>query len=153
MCILDGDAVSDEDKSAYADAKSGRKPHKKLLKARLLFDGAYYNDALEVLNQIDKASLINEWYRVEFHYRKGRILDEMDRIQEAKEAYMLTILKGRELPTFFCPNACIKLGYIYEREGNKERASHYYDKALDYNNHEYKNSIDAEAKAGLNRLK
>jgi len=153
MCVLDGDAVSDEDKSAYADAKSGRKPHKKLLKARLYFDGAYYDEALQIVDQIDPSTLTNEWFRVEYHYRKGRILDKMDRISEAKEAYLLTIKTGSELPTFFSPNACIKLAHIYEREENKEQASKYYSKALDFNDHEYKNSIDAEAKAGLNRIK
>lgn len=153
MTALDGFAISDEDKSALAEAKSGRRPHAALLRARLLFDGAYYEKAMEVLNGIEIALLQDDWYRVEYYYRKARILDEMHRWSEAKEAYRHTIEIGSELPTYFSPNACIKLAHIYEREGDTAAAAEFYEKALGYNDHEYKNSIDAEAKAGLNRLK
>jgi tetratricopeptide (TPR) repeat protein len=153
MAALDGEAVSDEDRSAMAEARSGRKPHRELLKARLLFDGAYYESALEIIEDIDAAALSHEWFRVEYNYRHARILDETGRWPEAKQAYDKAIESGSGLPTYFSPNACIKLGLIYEREGNAEEARKYYNRALTFDNHEYKNSIDAEAKAGLNRLK
>ena len=153
MTMLDGEAVSDEDKSALAEAKSGRKPHKQLLKARLLFDGAYYEDAMAVLDGVDASNLFDEYYLVEYHYRNARILDKMEKTDAAISAYKHTISKGAALPTYFAANSCIKLGNIYERTQNKEEARKYYTKALTFDDHEYLNSIDAEAKAGLNRLK
>ena len=153
MTILDGESVSDEDKSALAEAKSGRKPHKKLLEARLLFDGAYYDKALGIIEGIDAKKLTDNYNRVEYHYRMARILDEMGRWGEAEKAYINAIDRGKDLPTYFSANACIKLALIYEKEKDVAAATSYYKKALTFKDHEYKNSIDAEAKAGLNRLK
>ncbi len=153
MTILDGEAISDEDKSAVAEARSNTKPHKELLQARLSFDGAYYDKALHIIEQINPASLGTELHRVEYNYRRARILNEIGELEKAKLAYVQTIKMGKDLPHYFAANSCIKLGYIYEKERNKEKSIQYYKKALDFDDHEYKNSIDAEAKAGLNRLK
>lgn len=153
MCLLDGQAVSDEDKSALAEAKSGRTPHLGLLKARLLFDGAYYDKALVEIGRINASNLLDDWHRIEYYYRKGRIMDELGRADEARQAYEYTIEHGGHLPTFFSANACIKLGLLYERQGRKELAAEYYNKALTFRDHEYLNSIEAEARAGLNRIK
>lgn len=153
MAALGGEAVTDEDKSAQKEAKSGIKPNKQLLEARLLFDGAYYDKALAALNGVVLADLRSEAFTVEYYYRKARILDEMGEKSKAKTAYVSAIEKGEHLNFYFSPNACVKLGNIYEKENNKEKAELYYRKALTFNNHDYKNSIDAEAKAGLNRIK
>ncbi len=153
MCLLSGHAESDEDKSALKEAKSGIKPHLGLLKARLLFDGAYYDKAMTVLDEIDKSTLTDKTNSVEYHYRRARILHESDQITEAKAAYKSTIKNGHGMTAYFAPNACIKLGNIFEKEGNKLKASEYYRAALAYGEHDYQNSITAEAKAGLNRLK
>lgn len=153
MTILEGTAVTDEDKSALAEVTSGVKPNKQLLEARLLFDGAYYSKALAILESIDRNTLSNEIQKVEYSYRKARILDEMNSLEKAKKEYIWTIENGGSLDSYFAPNSCIKLGNIYEKEKNIAKAEEYYKKAFTYGDHEYKNSIDAEAKAGLNRLK
>jgi hypothetical protein len=153
MAALDGEAVSDEDRSALEEARSGRRPHAQLLKARLQFDGAYYDNALRIVDGVDTTTLRDPWHQVEYHYRRARILDELGRWEEAKEAYLNTIDRGSGLPAYFSPNACIKLAHIYERENDAESARAFYRKALTFDDHEYENSIDAEAKAGLNRLK
>ncbi|MCB0501879.1 MAG: hypothetical protein KDD32_04305 [Bacteroidetes bacterium] len=153
MTVLEGEAVTDEDKSALAEVKSGIKPNKQLLEARLLFDGAYYSKALKIIEGMDEAKLTNEMEKVEYSYRKARILHEMNELELAKQAYLRTIERGGSLDAYFAPNSCIKLGNIYEKEKNMSKAEEYYKKAFTYGDHEYKNSIDAEAKAGLNRLK
>jgi hypothetical protein len=153
MAALDGEATTDEDKAALKEATSGVKPHKLLLKARLLFDGAYYDKSYEIINSIEIASLKTTGEQLEFYYRKARILDEMGQTTLAKKAYVVAIDKGKNSTFHFSPNACVKLGNIYEKEKDKTNATIYYKKALTFLNHDYKNSIDAEAKAGLNRLK
>lgn len=153
MAMLDGEATSDEDKSALKEARAGIKPHLGLLKARLLFDGAYYDKALATMHEIEKSSLKTKEEKVEFNYRMARIQDEIKNYAQAKTAYKQTIEEGSDLKLFYAPNACIKLGNIFEKEGNATEATKFYKMALDFNGHDYENSIDAEAKAGLNRLK
>jgi hypothetical protein len=41
---------------------------------------------------------------------------------------------------------------MYENDGNIVKAKEYFKKTLSLRNHEYQNSIDQKAKAGLNRL-
>lgn len=147
-----GSESIDEDKSAAAEAKSGKTPDKILLKSRLLSDGAYYAKALETLKTADvnKLAAVD---KIEFYYRKGRILDEQGDDANAIIWYKKCIAQAGTQPYYFAPNACVKIAYIYEKKGEKTSAKQYYNKALSYSTHEYKNSVDAEAKAGLNRIK
>lgn len=146
-----GTLIVDEDKAAQKEAEREIIPDMGLLKARLLFDGAYYTRALQEMGGI-KYNTLSAQEKAEFQYRKGRILHENGTIKEAILSYQQTIQTAGSQPWYFAPNACIKLGNIYERSGDKSNAELYYKKALTYSHHEYKNSIDAEAKAGLNRI-
>jgi len=146
-----GNEQLDGDKAATAEAQSKKAPNLLLLQARLLSDGAYYNRALEVLDKLKPAGLATS-DELEYYYRKARITHDMGKEKQAVPLYEATIKKGEKVPVYYAPNACIKLGRIYEQSGEKEKAMFYYKKALTFSKHEYKNSIDAEAKAGLNRL-
>jgi hypothetical protein len=44
------------------------------------------------------------------------------------------------------------MGRIYEKAKSKVNALKYYNMVLKMKDHEYKNSIDAQAKAGLKRM-
>ena len=66
--------------------------------------------------------------------------------------YLLTIQKGETFNYYFAANACIKLGNILELQKKVANATYYYKKAISLEKDEYTNSINAEAKAGLNRL-
>jgi hypothetical protein len=149
--LLIGNEQLDGDKAASIEARSGQKPHLGLLKARLLSDGGYYTRALEVLESL-RPTALTERDELEYYYRKARITDDMGKAKSAIPYYEATIRKGEFLPIYYAPNACIKLGRYYELSGDKEKSVYYYKKALGFSKHEYKNSIDAEAKAGLNRL-
>ena len=65
---------------------------------------------------------------------------------------MLTIEKGIYSNYYFAANACLKLAIIFEEQNKKASAIQYYKKAIALDKDEYANSIDAEAKAGLNRI-
>jgi hypothetical protein len=146
------DAPTDEDKSAQKEAEQSFIPHKELLKARVLSDGAYYEKALAVINSIQAEKLSRTRDKIEFHYRKARILDDLNNKTEAIKYYLLTIQKGEAYNYYFAANACIKVANIFEKQNKKANAIQYYKKAIALEKDEYTNSIEAEAKAGLNRL-
>ena len=146
-----GTTIVDEDKSSQKAAQSNEIPNACLLKARLLFDGAYYPRALEVLGNCGYDKLTPK-EKAEYLYRKGRILHESGKIEDAVKYYLNAIKVTGDQPWYYAPNACIKLGNIYEKTGEKIKAGQYYSKALSYDDNEYQNSTDAEAKAGLNRI-
>lgn len=149
-----GDKIGDPDKQAEREAKTGIPPDKYLLKARLLSDGGYFEEANSIMlnNKNDilaKASLRDS---VEYYYRRGRIFHEWGKKQDAKVFYQTTINKGKNLPNYFAANACLKIGNIYEEEGFYEQALYYYEKVRNLPNKEYKMSINQKAKSGINRI-
>jgi hypothetical protein len=144
-------ALTDEDKSAHREAERGILPDKTILEARILFDGNYLNAALEKINKIDEKKL-NGRNLIEYYYRKARILDEAGEKSEANNNYILVISKSKEVNYYFAANACLKLAQYFEQQKKKLPALQYYNKALDLPKDEYENSINAEAKAGINRL-
>ena len=153
LCLKDGTKIIDEDISAFKEAERNLPPNKDLLKARLLFDGGYLKEALQSINMVDVSSFTNEYYNIEYNYRKARINHESGKIDDAITAYKQTIEIGKSKPIYFAANASLKLGKIYEDQKDYAQASKYYKLCLTMRNHEYENSIIAEAKAGLNRIK
>nr|HPI81275.1 hypothetical protein [Cyclobacteriaceae bacterium] len=53
---------------------------------------------------------------------------------------------------YFAPNAALQLGYIARADHNLAEARRYFELALDYRDHPYKNSIDSKARSALDRL-
>ncbi|PSJ75134.1 hypothetical protein C7N43_20430 [Sphingobacteriales bacterium UPWRP_1] len=148
-----GKQFTDSDKQAHKAAQTTEMPHPQLLKARLLFDGGYYSKALTVLQQIPEAQLNTTAQKLEYIYRKSRIYNGLEQYPTAIACYQQTILQSKDAPYYFAPKACLELGKIYEQQGNIPSATFYYRKAMEYKNHEYRNSIEQQAKAGLNRVK
>lgn len=146
------EAPTDEDKSAQKEAEQNFMPNKELLKARVLSDGSYFDKALAIVNTIQPEKLTRTRDKIEYYYRKARILDEQGNAADAVKNYLLTIQKGEAYNYYFTANACIKLANIFERQQKKANAIQYYKKAIELEKDEYTNSIEAEAKAGLNRL-
>ena len=92
-------------------------------------------------------------FRSEYHYRFARLYHKLNQLTDAKKFYAQAIdLAGTE-SWYFAPNACLQLGYIFRDEGNLEEAQKYFNKAMSYKKHAYKNSIDSKAKSALAQLK
>ncbi len=145
-------APTDEDKSAQKEAQRGIVPNRDLLKARVLCDGAYFDKALEMMAAIKPEKLNRSRDQIEYYYRTARIYHEMGNLNEAVKYYGMTIQKGEAFTYYFAANASLKLASIYEQQQKRTDARMYYQKAIDLEKDEYHNSIEAEAKAGLNRL-
>lgn len=151
-CKTEGSAIIGGDKKALKEAQYGPRPSAKLLEARLLFDGGYLKRAEQLLAALDVASF-QPRDQIELAYRKGRVYQELGKDSAALESYQTTINTGRYEPYYFACNAALQAGLIYEDQGNLPKAKQYYEDCLDIVPDEYKNSLHAKAKAGLNRIK
>lgn len=147
-----GYAVVGADKSAMKEAEEKTIPNVALLKARLFFDGGYFNDSMEALEGFQKKGAsrrqITEWY-----YRRGRVLHETGKYREALSHYDTAFHRGRELDAYFAANAVLMSGRIYEELENKQQARKQYERCLELSGFEYELSIHQKAEAALLRVK
>ena len=154
LCKTKGNDMLDADRQALKDAQAGIVPHIGLLKSRLLFDGAYYQRALDTLKNIPLSKLQTKEHQIEHSYRQARIYDKLRQYDLAIAFYQQTIQESVVLSGYyFAPKSCLELAKIYERQNETEKAGQYFSQCLQYKNYEYKNSIDQQAKAGLQRLR
>ncbi|HNC34512.1 MAG TPA: hypothetical protein PLZ26_10385, partial [Bacteroidia bacterium] len=91
--------------------------------------------------------------QLEYKYRLARVLDKLDMTDRAKEFYLKTIEHGQDLKFYYAAASCNFLAQIYEKEKNYALAETYYKKCLSLRDHEYQNSLDQKAKAGLSRIR
>ena len=146
-----GKESTEADRSAAHSLSEKELPNVKLSKVRYLTDGGYYRDAEKLLGRITKKDLPTNRDGAEFAYRKARLAHKMGR-PHAEESYLETIrLTGQE-NWYFAPNACLQLGYIYQSQNKIKEAGEYFQRALSYRRHEYKNSIDSKARSALAQL-
>lgn len=143
----------DGDKQAMFEANQKAPPDVNLLKARLLFDGGYYQRAASLLEAISKNDFIAAREKLEYTYRLGRIYDAWGIPEKAIPYYKLTIADGADKSWYFAANSALHLGMIYEAAGNLKDAINCYERCLSMDFKEYNFSITQKARAGLNRLK
>lgn len=148
-----GNTYSDADSRAYNESKSGEWPNPELLKVRLLYDGGYFSEALKLLSGKSQASYSKSSDQLEFVYRVGRVYDDLTRYDEALKFYNITIQQGKNRREYYASRAALQAGLIMENKGNLKEAIEYYNTCLEMDDHDFKNSIDQRAKAGINRCK
>ena len=146
-----GSADTDADQQAIKEAESGKWPNKILLQARLLNDGGYHSEALRLLQGKRLTDFNVTEHKLEFAYRVGRIYDDMNRDDEAILFYKQSIVLGEKRKEHFAARAALQMGYIYESRNNKTEALTWYDRCLKMKDHDFKNSLDQRAKAGIER--
>lgn len=151
-----GNNASGSDHQAWKEAHRGYPPHPILIKARLLFDGGYYDAAWNqcqlLAAQISKKTLLPQ-YIVELNYRKGRILHAQNKWKSSEVYYSAAYEKGKSLPEFFAISSAVHLGEIFEKQGFTQKAITWYQIARKMESQEYQDDMHVKAKAGLNRLK
>ncbi|HRI42160.1 MAG: tetratricopeptide repeat protein [Bacteroidota bacterium] len=151
-CRTTGDQLVDEDKEAFSEALGGDPPNKLLLRARLLFDGGYYDEAQDVIAGKPIDSFPRYRDQLEVTYRLARILQRQGQEAKAIEYYETTLKNGSSARYYFAANSALSLGNLYEEKGDLQRALTYYQRCLALDHHEYQNSIDQKAQAGLDRI-
>ena len=152
-CLTEGAAIIGGDKHAAKEAASQRVPHPILLKARLLFDGGYYQKAKQLLATQSKNSFTEIQHLLEYTYRQGRIAHRLANFAKARIFYQQTIDTGKSSPYYYACNAALQLGLMMEKRMDFETAKVYFNLCLQMHPSDYRNSLHQKAKAGLNRLK
>lgn len=147
-----GNDFTDEDKQAIKEAEAKEIPNTYLLRARLLFDGGYYDRAVTEIAGKPMRYFPSYRDQLELIYRLARIYDRQGQKEKAIDNYEKTIRFGETKTFYFAANAALYLGLLYENAGDTDNAAKSYQKCLSLRNHEYQNSIDQKAEAGLNRL-
>jgi hypothetical protein len=125
-----------------------------LTRARLQTDGGYNQQALATLRGF-RATPATLWRdRIEEPYRRARAFQGLGRLDSAWFYFERTqTVAGPKAPYYFAPQAALQQGYLAQEAGKKAQARFYFEKALHYPWHEYKNSTDAKATLALRELK
>lgn len=147
-----GCEINEADRYAMSEACTARVPDAGLLKARLLFDGGYYLNALAEIEKVNFDNLSGVG-QLEYQYRSGRIYQELSREYDALFAYKMTISGGSTSREYFACAAAFHAGELYEHKGDQENASYYYQMCLQMQPGQYQAGLHQKAKSGLSRLK
>jgi tetratricopeptide (TPR) repeat protein len=153
MVLTAGKKEVEADKRAFNEAESGITPNLTLLRSRLLSDGGYHREALNTLAGKTAADFSKPLERLEFTYRLGRIYDDLGMKDKAKMAYEATVKNGEKFTAYFAARAALQNGLIYEKEANYKQAVVWYKRCIDMEGHDYENSLEQKAKAGIERCK
>lgn len=150
---LKGSANSEADKAALREAEKGEMPDQRLLKARLLFDGGYYQRAYDLLKNNAADYAADRKKNLEYAYRLGRITHLMGKSDDAIRLYTQAMDNGAKDPWYFACNAALQLGLLYEEKKDSTNARAAFNRCLSMKPEEYAASLHAQAKAGLGRVK
>lgn len=151
-----GEYNTSQDRTAMnemEEAKLRIVPNLDLLKARLLYDGGYYDKAYNALKGCDSKSLKTEQEKIEYTYRMGRIFQKMKKNDDALKYYGQTIDKGTKKPYYYACNAALQAGIIHESRDEIEMAKDFYEKCLKEKPDQYQASLHSQAKQRLSALK
>jgi hypothetical protein len=147
-----GKETAEADKYAARSLTDHEYPNIKLTKARYYTDGGYYPEAQKVLESIIPSEIPTKRDQVEYYYRKARLAHKTNQLNAAQLFYKQVIDMNGEEAWYFAPNACLQLGYVDMDVKDYPSAKEYFQRALAYKKHEYKNSIDSKAKSALAQL-
>ncbi|MGC3946669.1 MAG: tetratricopeptide repeat protein [Chryseolinea sp.] len=148
-----GREVTEADKYAARSLAEDELPHRRLTQARYSTDGGYYLQAQQTLDDISMSELKTARDRIEYHYRRARLSHKTYKFEAAKNDYQKVIDTNGNANWYYAPNACLQMGYILLYEKNDALAEEYFEMALSYKKHEYKNSIDTKARSALAQIK
>lgn len=150
--LTTGSAHTGADRQAELEAQHPWNPT--LIRARVLFDAAKYDQALQILlgSRIEACCKSPE-ERAEYWYRMGRIRQELSEEQKAVSAFKAALEVTGVTDSYALGNSALQIGLIAEQQGDKEAALNYFKKAMRYDQYPFYEGIHQKAKAGINRLK
>lgn len=150
--LIKGSNMTDEDQQAMHEAEYHDTPHPILLRSRLYYDGGYYDKALTLLTEELYSTLNQHAHRLEFLYRKGRILQARKEYASALHYLNLTITSGQFEKYYFACSAALQSGVIHEGLGSESAALRFYYMCLEMIPETYSTSLHQKARMGINRI-
>lgn len=151
--LTKGEQDAEADKRAYREAASGKIPDLILLKARLLNDGGNNREALLAMAGKTSADYTNPEDKLEFVYRLARIYDDLGQHDKALTTYEAAIRLGQNSTQYYAARAALQIGLIYEEQKKYSEAIKQYERCINMKDHDYENSLEQKAKAGINRCR
>ena len=148
---VESDKVAQKFAESYLQ-RGGRVSQKVLMRARLASDGGFTDSALAYLRPYSEASFAAAIEKAEYAYRMGRIFQHRHDPDSAIPWLTRALALSEPDQLVFGATAALQLGYIYQQKNDRARARSFFQKALGFRHHEYKNSVDNKARAGLNSL-
>ncbi len=153
LCKTEGNKQQEGDEAAYQDALSGKIPDVRLLKARMLFDGGYYEQAHKLLKKYHSNDFGGKELQLEFLYRSARVSQKLGWSTEAIIRYLDVIAEKDNTTSYYPCNAALQVGLIYEKLGDVKKARQFFNQVLKIKPNKYKTALHGKAKAGLNRTR
>jgi hypothetical protein len=148
----EGQAFIDADKVALKDAEKNNMNSPKLLKARLLYDGGYYEKAHLELTSVIKLSDYAGFFD-EYYYRLARIESKLKYLdEEVITQYQKAFELGEQSTNYYAPMSALQIGLIYEKQNKLNQAKIYFEKCLSLSDFDYERGIHQKAKVGLVRV-
>ena len=144
-----GVAQLEEDRAAQRFFTERPALNERLYRARMAADGGYWSLAQRLLDGFALTATTPRVLRAEWCYRQARVYHGQHRLDSARLFYQQTVAVAADEPHYFAPNAALQLGYFARTAGEETAARRWFEKALTYPRHEYKRSIDSQAKAAL----
>jgi hypothetical protein len=151
--LKSGNTETEADKQAQKEAKTTQWPHPLLLRVRLLNDGGYHREAIRLLHGKTANDFALPEEKLEFAYRAGRLYDDLHADDQAIEFYKEAVTLGEKRKEYYAARAALQISFIYEQKGDKAAAIYWFQRCLSMKDHDYKNSLDQRAKAGLARCR
>jgi len=147
----EGSVAIDEDKVALKDAKKKYITHSRLLSARLLYDGGYYQVALKEIQGVTLKEYSG--FYDEYWYRLARIQSKLDYdINEIIAYYQEAFEFGKVSSNYFAPMSALQIAFIYEQKQEYANAEIYFEKCLSLSEFDYERGIHQKARSGLVRI-
>lgn len=155
--LTTGRTTVESDKAAQTFAefylKQGATPNQKvLMRARLASDGGFTDSALAFLRPYSEVKFLTTTEKAEYNYRMGRIHQRRDDPASAIPYLSRSLALSEPDQLYFGAVSALQLGYIYQQKNDRAQARSFFKKALSFKRHEYKNSVDNKARAGLSQL-
>ncbi len=150
-CLFAGHLEVGEDEMAYDEAKAGHIPNSRLLKARLLYDGGYYDASLRELELINENNLPPS-EGMELHYRKARCHQGMNQYDLAVHHFAHVVKSDYADQDYIRCNAALQMGLIYKTQSKRALAQKMLQTALTIHPSAHKKSLHQKALMWLQRL-
>ncbi|MCF0051494.1 tetratricopeptide repeat protein [Dyadobacter sp. LJ53] len=149
--IIEADQLAERIAAEFLSGKIS--PAQKILyKARYATDGGYLKAASALMDAVTETSFASTEEKAEFNYRKGRILQKSGQPARSIPYYNRALTLSKLEAAGFGAASALQLGYISLEKNDRPGAIAYFERAMSFKKHEYKNSIDNKARAALTSL-
>jgi len=146
-----GSLLVDSDKEAENNFSNKNIPNVNLIKSRLLYDGGFYENSLDILQESNFEKNTDNF--LELNYRKAVNYYKLGQNEKAIAKFEISYQLGKSKKYYFAAKSALNLGYIYLQKENYFKSKEYFQKCIDLKDHEYEQSLEQKAKAALKNIR